>query len=131
MYKLFEDEIVEIEEIDEMGLIDIEVDGDHLFFADDILTHNSQFQRSVLDKPIEEISEANIGESWKKVKIADGLIAMGMTALERQNGILNMKGVKNRNGVKDWIVNMEIEYQYLRIIDNKPARIDIADDDDE
>lgn len=79
----------------------------------------SQFNRTVLNKPIEEIDEGSIGESWKKVKIADALIAMGMTAEERLNGRINMKGVKNRNGPKDWIANMVIQYEYLKIIDQK------------
>jgi replicative DNA helicase len=82
----------------------------------------SQFNRTVLNKPIEEVDEGSIGESWKKVKIADALIAMGMTAEERLNGIINMKGVKNRNGPKDWIANMQIQYEYLRIVDQKQIK---------
>jgi len=35
------DEIVSIEELDERELIDIEVSGDHLFYANGILTKNS------------------------------------------------------------------------------------------
>jgi len=113
------DEIVDIKYLGNNTTIDIEVDGDHLFFADDILTHNSQFNREVLNKPIDEISEGNIGESWKKVKIADCLIAMAATAEERLQGVINMKGLKNRNGPKDFIINMKIIYELLRITDGK------------
>lgn len=35
------DEILEIIPLEEMELIDIETDGDHLFYANGILTHNS------------------------------------------------------------------------------------------
>jgi hypothetical protein len=35
------DEIISIEELYEEEMIDIEVSGNHLFFANDILTHNS------------------------------------------------------------------------------------------
>lgn len=38
---LFNDEIIEIEELDERDTIDIMVDGNHLFYANDILVHNS------------------------------------------------------------------------------------------
>ncbi len=37
----FKDKIVSIECIGEMDTVDIEVSGDHLFYANDILTHNS------------------------------------------------------------------------------------------
>jgi len=40
MTKKYE-KIVSIKEIDEIEMIDIEVDGDHYFYANDILTHNS------------------------------------------------------------------------------------------
>ena len=37
----FYDEIVSIKKIDKRKMIDIEVSGDHLFYANDILTKNS------------------------------------------------------------------------------------------
>jgi intein/homing endonuclease len=37
----FKDEILSIDPIGEMDTIDIEVSGDHLFYANGILTHNS------------------------------------------------------------------------------------------
>lgn len=79
----------------------------------------TQFNREVINKPIEEIHEGNIGESWKKMKIADCIIAMGMTPEERAQGVINMKGIKNRNGPKDWITSMGIIYEYLKIVDKK------------
>jgi len=52
----FNDEIVEIEEIGERETIDIEVDGNHLYYANDILTHNSAYNN--LDSGLESISES-------------------------------------------------------------------------
>ena len=46
-------EIVSIEEIGEMNMIDIEVSGNHLFYANDILTHNSSS-----DLGLEDTSES-------------------------------------------------------------------------
>ena len=42
---MLEDKIVSIEEVEEGVTVDIEVDGDNLFFVNDILTHNSQLNR--------------------------------------------------------------------------------------
>lgn len=82
----------------------------------------SQLQRDVINKPIEEISEGNIGESWKKIKIADCVIVMSATPEERTQGVINTKGVKNRNGPKDWIINMRIAYELLKITDQKSIK---------
>jgi len=46
---IFHDEIVEIEELDCGELIDIEVNKDHLFYANDILTKNSMGIASTCD----------------------------------------------------------------------------------
>ena len=46
-------EVVSIEEIGEMDMIDIEVSGNHLFYANDILTHNSNS-----DVGLEDTSES-------------------------------------------------------------------------
>jgi hypothetical protein len=45
----FNDEIIEIEELDERELIDISVSGDNLFYANDILTKNSFGLPATLD----------------------------------------------------------------------------------
>ena len=46
-------EIVNIEEVGEMNMIDIEVSGNHLFYANGILTHNSSS-----DLGLEDTSES-------------------------------------------------------------------------
>lgn len=43
------EKIVKIEEIGERNAIDIEVDGNHLFYANDILTHNSNSDVELTD----------------------------------------------------------------------------------
>lgn len=47
------DEIVSIEKLDIRSTVDIEVDGDHLFYANKILTHNSN-----TDLGLEDTSES-------------------------------------------------------------------------
>lgn len=79
----------------------------------------SQFNRDALDMTIEELHEGKIADSWKKIMIGDGVIAMANTPEERMNGRINFKGVKNRNGIKDFIIPMRIVYEQLKIIDTK------------
>lgn len=77
----------------------------------------SQMGRSALNIPINELDESKIADSWKKIMIADGVIALAYTAEERKNGRINMKGLKNRNGVKDFIIKLKIKYEILKISD--------------
>ena len=77
----------------------------------------SQFSRGALDIPIEELNEGKIADSWKKIMIADGVIAMALTPEERRNGKINFKGLKNRNGLKDFIIKLKIQYELLKITD--------------
>ena len=111
------DEIIKIEEIEEGDTIDIEVDGDHLFYANDILTHNSQLNRNNLSLSIDELTEASIADSWKKIMIADVVIGMAATPEERLNGRINFKTLKNRSGQKDVILPMKVNYPCMRIDD--------------
>jgi len=111
------DEIINIEVLDEGETIDIEVDGDHLFFANSILTHNSQLNRGNLSLSIDELTEASIADSWKKIMIADVAVAMAATPEERMNGKINFKTLKNRNGQKDVIIPLRINYPCMRIDD--------------
>ena len=46
-------EVISIEEVGDMDMIDIEVSGNHLFYANDILTHNSNS-----DVGLEDTSES-------------------------------------------------------------------------
>lgn len=107
------DEIVSIKKIGKKQTIDIEVSGDHLFFANDILTHNS-----AINLPIEKVNESFIAESSKKMNTADNLIVIGGTQEQRQNGQLYAKSLKARLGQKDAIVPLAVDYRILRIVED-------------
>ena len=111
------DKIINIEEVDEGMTVDIEVDGDHLFYANNILTHNSQFNRSNLSVSIDDLSEAVLADSWKKMMIADLLIGMASTPEERAAGRMNFKTLKSRNGIKDLIIPLKVIYEQMTITD--------------
>jgi intein/homing endonuclease len=72
--------IIKIEEIDEREMIDIEVSGNHLFYANNILTHNSSSDVEITDTSecifvdemvemrngfIKKISEVSVGDQIK------------------------------------------------------------------
>lgn len=79
----------------------------------------SQFSRQVMDLTIDEITEGKIADSWKKIMVGDGVIAMANTPEERANGRINYKIVKNRNGPKNVIIPLRVIYEQLKIIDPK------------
>jgi hypothetical protein len=92
--QIFVDEIVSIEKIGIEETIDIEVSGDNLFFANNILTHNSAISSSDLN--LSDTSES-IGITHT-VDYMFGLIST--EELEGLNQIL-VKQLKNRYGALD------------------------------
>jgi len=124
MYEEFiEDEIVSIEELlDEVETMDIEVDGDHLFEAEGILTHNSGYDHK------EGLSLTQLSESIKKVEHADfvGLLRAQTLVDESQNqsmidngdGVLTIHIGKNRSGPKNKVVTLKTKFSNFRIDDN-------------
>lgn len=83
--------IVSIEEVGEEETIDIETDGNHLFFANDILTHNSAVG-------MEEIDHSHIAGGISKINTADLVLAIISNASMREKGYYELQAVKVRNG---------------------------------
>lgn len=83
---MIKDEIVSIEKIEVGKTIDIEVDGNHLFFANDILTHNSSS-----DVGLEDTSE-----SFGLPATADFMFALISTEELQKLGQIMVKQLKNR-----------------------------------
>ena len=85
----FNDEIESIEYIGEEELIDIEVSHDNLFYANDILTHNSAIGNT-------EAGMENISESLKIAMTADvAIMLINNDQMKEQNQQI-WKLVKNR-----------------------------------
>lgn len=79
-------EIISIEEVGEMDMIDIEVSGNHLFYANDILTHNSN----------SDVGLEDTAESFGLPATADFMFALVTSEeLEELNQIM-VKQLKNR-----------------------------------
>jgi replicative DNA helicase len=103
------DEIVSIEEIDMVDMIDIQVSGNNLFFANDILTHNSSGEKTP-----SEVNEYDISESHKKIMTLDTCIAIVATPGMRAQGQAAFKTLKARMGIKDYVLPLNVSYEYFK-----------------
>ena len=78
--------ILKIEELDEREMIDIEVSGNHLFYANNILTHNSS----------SDVDLTDTSESFGLPATADLMFAI-ISSEELENlGQIMIKQLKNR-----------------------------------
>ena len=78
--------ILKIEELDERELIDIEVSGNHLFYANAILTHNSS----------SDVDLTDTSESFGLPATADLMFALISTEELESLGQILVKQLKNR-----------------------------------
>jgi hypothetical protein len=85
------DTIVSIKKVGKRKTIDIKVDGDHLFFCNGILTHNSAAGNS------EDVTEENVQGGIAKIQAADNVLALIPNSQERDIGRLSMKLLKTRD----------------------------------
>jgi hypothetical protein len=84
-------EIESIELIGESDTVDITVDDVHMFFANDIYTHNSALNK-------ESFSMDAIGESLGKAATADLIIGLARPDEAKVNNEATFGILKNRNG---------------------------------
>jgi len=121
----FNDEIVSIEEIGEMELIDFDVSGNHLFYADGILTHNSATNN------IDEADNSNVSDSMGTVMTADFMMFLLQNEEMKEKKEIVCKITKNRfaGRTDTWLMN--IDYEHMRfsdmLIQNAGTDIDITD----
>jgi hypothetical protein len=82
------DEIVSIEKLDKRKTVDIEVSGNHLFYANDILTHNSN----------SDVDLTNTSESMGITHTADAIFGLITNEELEALGQIMIKQLKNRWG---------------------------------
>ena len=118
--------ILKIEEFDEREMIDIEVSGNHLFYANSILTHNSS----------SDVELTDTSESFGLPATADFMFALISTEELEDLGQIMVKQLKNRYNdptvYKRFVVG--IDRAKMRLYDcEQSAQKDILDsgDDDE
>jgi len=110
MKKLNFEEIESIEYIGEEYLIDIEVDGDHMFMANGILTHNSGFNNS---NPGME----NTGESIAIPQTADTMIIIKRNSEYDIANQVEAKIAKSRFSKNETQTLLGVNYELMNIYD--------------
>ena len=96
------DEIESIELIGDNNTIDITVEDTHMFFANDIYTHNSSINAETVDSTM-------IGGSIKKGQIGHFIISVAKDLEQKESGRANVAILKSRFGV-DGIIFNDIEF---------------------
>src|SRR5713101_2588951 len=89
-HNLKEDKIISIEYIGEIDTVDITTDGNHLFFGNDILTHNSSYDSI-------EFDPSHISGGISKVNTADNVIGIFTSAAMREGGRYQIQFMKTRS----------------------------------
>lgn len=85
------DEIESIELIGERPTVDITVDGTHMFYANDIYTHNCGAQEDI-------VQAHNISDSYKKIMTADFILSAARNLGDKANNTARFHVIKNRFG---------------------------------
>lgn len=114
------DKIVCIEELDSSDAIDIEVSGNHLFYANDILTHNSNSDVNITDT----------SESFALPATVDFMLAL-VTSEELEGlGQIMAKQLKNRytdlGKCKRFVLG--IDRTKMKLYDVEESAQDLMDD---
>jgi hypothetical protein len=122
----FNDEIISIEEINEVEMIDFSVSGNKLFFADNILTHNSATNN------IDDADNANVSDSMGTVMTADFMLFLLQNEEMKEQKEIVCKVTKNRFAGRTDTWRMGVDYEHMRfhdllIQDRNNTDIDIAD----
>lgn len=107
----FNDEIVSIEEVDAIDMIDFDISGNKLFYANDMLTHNSATNN------IDDADNSNVSDSMGTVMTADFLMFLLQNEQMKERKEIVCKITKNRfGGVTDtWL--MSVDYEHMRFSD--------------
>lgn len=101
------DEIESIELMGEEDTIDITVEDTHMFYANDIYTHNSSLTAETVDSSM-------FGGSIKKAQIGHFIISIAKTLDQKEHGTANMAILKSRFG-QDGIIFEDIIFDNGRI----------------
>ena len=85
------DEIESIELLGEQSTVDITVADTHMFYANDIYSHNSALEEDVIDA-------SKVAESYGKVMVADFILSLSRKVQDKLAGTGRWHVIKNRFG---------------------------------
>ena len=106
----FDDEIVDIEYIGEIEMIDFDIDGNKLFYGNDILIHNSAMNKKDSDN-------SAISDSIGTAQTADFMCFLLQTDEMKEKSELIFKITKNRYTGRTDFFNMKVDYNKMRVSD--------------
>jgi len=120
--EILEDEILSIEEYEIMDTIDIELDSkNRLFFANDILTHNSGWDTS-------DLTISNVSESAALLHTVDGLFGIISNPEMKAKGELYIKYLADRvSGLENTRKKFNFNRVYGRITEDMSSQIEDMD----
>ncbi len=103
------DEIESIELIGEEDTVDISVEDTHMFFANDIYTHNSSISSEV-------VTTDQMGGSIKKAQVGHVIITVAKTLQQKEMNLATIAITKSRLG-KDGVIfeNCKFNNEFLEI----------------
>ena len=107
------DEIESIELLGEEDTIDITVKDTHMFYANDIYTHNSSIKAEVVESD-------QMGGSIKRGQIGHFIISVAKSLTQKEEGTATLAILKSRFG-KDGIIFYDV------IFDNGLINIDVSE----
>ena len=110
------DEIVSIVHIGEIDTIDINVSGNKLFWANDILTHNCAVEA-------QEFDHSHIAGGISKINTADNVFGIYTSASMKERGEYQLQVLKARSAsCVGHRIDLAYNQQSLRIVDADPDR---------
>ena len=112
----FNDEIESIEEVDPVEMVDISLDGNNVFYANNILIHNCAINK------IDGIDNSAVSDSYSTNATADFMCFVLQNEQMKENSEVVLKITKNRyTGITDSFA-MRIDYPKMRfceIVENE------------
>jgi len=101
------DEIESIELVGDEDTVDITVDGTHMFYANDIYTHNSSISSDV-------VTGDQMGGSIKKAQIGHFIMSIARTLAQKETNRATLAILKSRFG-KDGVIFEDCTFDNGRV----------------
>jgi hypothetical protein len=101
------DEIESIELVGDEDTVDITVDGTHMFYANDIYTHNSSISSDV-------VTGDQMGGSIKKAQIGHFIMSIARTLTQKETNRATIAVLKSRFG-KDGVIFEDCTFDNGRV----------------
>lgn len=108
---VFNDEIISIEEVEPTEMLDISLNGNNVFYGNDILIHNCAINK------IDGVDNSAVSDSYGTNATADLMVFILQNEVMKEKSEVLVKFTKNRyTGITDSFM-LNIDYQKMRFSD--------------